>query len=157
MNTLTASCAALDTIKKFEGLRLKAYLDAVGIPTIGWGIIRYPDGKRVKITDTITRERADELLRGEVDKRTEAVKALLPGVRLNQNQLDALVSFVYNVGLAGFEKSTLIKKIKANPNDPAIRAEFAKWVYAGGQKLAGLVRRRKEESDLYFKPVSVVL
>jgi lysozyme len=72
---------------------------------------------------------------------------------VNQNQYDALVSFVFNLGIGAFRKSTLLKKIQANPNDPAIRAEFMKWVNAGGKPLKGLITRRAAEADLYFKPL----
>ena len=65
-------------------------------------------------------------------------------------QFDALVSFAYNVGVGNFAKSTLLKKVNANPNDPTIRSEFEKWNKANGRVLKGLVTRRKEEADLYF-------
>ena len=65
-------------------------------------------------------------------------------------QFDALVSFAYNVGTANFAKSTLLKKVNANPNDASIRAEFGKWNKSNGRVLKGLVTRRKEEADLYF-------
>jgi len=74
----------------------------------------------------------------------------LCGEYVNQNQFDALTSFAYNVGIGGFKKSTLLKLVKANANNPLIRNEFAKWNKAGGKVLKGLTNRRKEEADLYF-------
>ena len=72
------------------------------------------------------------------------------GHPVSQHQFDALLSFTYNVGTGNLARSTLLKKVKANPKDPSIRGEFARWVYGGGKRLPGLVRRRKMEADLYF-------
>lgn len=71
---------------------------------------------------------------------------------LTQHQFDALVSFAFNLGPAALRSSTLMRKVRQNASDPAIRAEFAKWVNARGKRLPGLVARRKDEADLYFKP-----
>jgi len=68
---------------------------------------------------------------------------------INQNQFDALVSLAYNIGVGNLQKSTLLKKVNANPNDPAIRAEFLKWNKANGKALNGLTNRRIAEADLY--------
>jgi lysozyme len=70
---------------------------------------------------------------------------------LTVNQESALVSFVYNVGVNALRRSTLLRKVNANPNDPTIRAEFMKWVTANGVRLQGLVNRRTDEANLYFK------
>ena len=72
------------------------------------------------------------------------------GFDLTQNQFDALVSFVFNVGAGNFRSSTLLKRLKSNPNDPDIENQFKKWVYDNGKVLPGLVRRRDEEAKLYF-------
>jgi lysozyme len=69
---------------------------------------------------------------------------------ITQNQFNALVSFAYNLGAQSLKGSTLLKKVNANPNDPTIAVEFLKWVNAGGRKVAGLVRRREAEANLYF-------
>lgn len=145
---MTPSTRCYDLIKSFEGLSLKAYLDPIGIPTIGYGSIRHPDGRKVRMGDKITREQADEYLKHEVSAFAEGINSL--GLQINQSQFDAITSFAFNLGLGNLRKSTLLRKIRANPNDPAIRAEFLKWNRAGGQVLAGLTRRRKSESDLYF-------
>lgn len=140
----------IELIKHFEGLYLSAYLDAAKIPTIGRGTIRYPNGKKVQIGDTCTVEQADEYLLFEIREKEKAVNALVKDVELNQGQFDALVSFAYNLGQGSLSRSTLLKKIKANPNDTSIAKEFLKWNKAGGRELEGLTRRRRSESHLYF-------
>jgi lysozyme len=141
----------LSLIKTFEGFYSKPYLDPVGIPTIGYGVIKYPNGKRVTMQDApITEARATELLAQLLEETYEKEVNRLVKSPLNQNQFDALVSFTYNLGGANLGRSTLLKKINANPCDPSIRAEFEKWNKAGGKVLKGLVRRRKAEADLYF-------
>ena len=108
------SANALDLIKEFEGLRLKAYLDPVGIPTIGYGTIRYPDGHKVEMGNSISEAEAEAYLKFECDKFAADLTKTLTGIALNQNQFDALVSFSYNVGLGAFLGSTLLKKLKAS-------------------------------------------
>ena len=139
---------AIDLIKKWEGLYLESYLCPAKVPTIGYGTIRYPDGKLVKLGEKISLQKAEDLLIHEVNKIN------IPLI-LNQNQYDALVSFVYNLGMGNFLKSTLYRKCKVNPYDLTIRDEFFKWTKArvnGELKtLKGLVRRRTDEYNLYAK------
>lgn len=140
-------------IKKEEGLRLKAYPDPAtgGDPiTIGYGSTRYEDGSKIKLGDVITEERATYLLRLDVARRCIVLASLVAPTRINQNQVDALLSFIYNVGIGAFEKSTLLKKVKTNPFDQSIRTEFMKWKRAGGKVLPGLEKRRIQEANLYF-------
>jgi lysozyme len=144
------SDACYSLIKDFEGASLNAYADPIGIPTIGYGTIAYPDGTKVKLGDTITQEQADEYLEYEVNEKAKGVQKAIDTDTLTQGQMDALVSFAYNLGIGNLRSSTLFKKAKLYPNDPTIRDEFDKWVRAGGQILKGLVRRRKAEADLYF-------
>lgn len=141
------SCYSL--IRSFEGKRLKAYKDSVGIWTIGFGTTFYPDGSKVKPTDSITEERADFLLKWQVLTKSGEVDKIVKGV--NQNQFDALVSFAYNLGSGALKKSTLLKKLLVDPNDKSIEEEFLKWNKANGIALTGLTKRRQAESDLYFK------
>jgi len=136
----------IDLIKKFEGLRLNAYLDSVNVPTIGYGTTMYPDGSKVKIGDTIVSAQAEEYLMEDIKRRSSAIGNL----PVNQNQFDAIICFAYNVGLGAFNKSTLRKKVIANANDPEIAAQFMRWNKAGGKVLNGLTKRRKAEADLYF-------
>jgi lysozyme len=147
---LHLSQKGLDLIKQFEGLKLKPYLCPASICTIGYGNTYYPDGSKVKLTDpAITAQKAEELLKFLVQSYEKGVDSFCRD-DINQNQFDALTSFAYNVGVGNLQKSTLIKKVNANPNDPAIRLEFMKWNKGAGKVLAGLTRRRQAEADLYF-------
>jgi lysozyme len=98
-------------------------------------------------------QQAENFLREDLKTSENEVSKKLPSI--NQNQFDALVSFVFNVGVGNFRNSTLLKKAKANAGDVTIRAEFARWnkacVNGALKELPGLTRRRKEEADLYFK------
>lgn len=150
----TISEKGLAIIREFEGLRLKAYKDVVGVSTIGYGTTRYPDGKPVKMGDVITLGRANELLRFEAGAKAYAISEALKDVPLNQNQFDACVSLAYNIGVAGFLGSTVLKRIKANPTDPKIKDAFMMWVKGtkNGVKVTipALVSRRRKEADLFF-------
>lgn len=152
------SKACIDLVKKFEGIRLNAYLCPAGVPTIGYGTIHYPDGKPVKMGHVVTMQRAEDLLKWEVEKKAMAIVPLVQNnegkVFVNQSQFDALVSFAYNLGYGALKGSTLLKKVRNNPSDETIRAEFMKWTKAKVKgvltELPGLVRRRDAEADLYF-------
>jgi len=145
----------LELIKGFEGFKGNPYLDSVGVPTIGYGATYYPGGKKVTMKDAhINESQASDLLSNMLGKFESAVHSVVK-TEINQNQFDALVSFVYNLGPGSLNTSTLLKKVNVDPNDPTIRAEFAKWVNAGGKPLPGLVRRRAAEADLYFTPIAV--
>ena len=141
----------LSIIRKYEGLKLKAYKCPAGVWTIGFGATFYENGTKVKEGDVITRDRADNLLFFMAQKFLAAIRPMITA-KLTANQESALLSFAYNVGTEAFRRSTLLRKVNANPADPTIRQEFAKWVKAGGMVLPGLQRRRAEEADLYFKP-----
>jgi lysozyme len=138
-------------IKRFEGLKLKAYLCPASRETIGYGSCFYEDGSKVKIGDVITIDRADKLLLNTVAQFERQVDTLVTAA-INPNQLGALTSFAFNVGIGNFRKSTLLRLVNANPNNPLIKQEFQKWVRANGKVLNGLVTRRQAEADLYFTP-----
>jgi len=148
---MTPSKKAVDLIKLFEGFSSKSYLCPASVWTIGYGSTMWNDGKKVKSGETITLQGAENLLLWELQQKSFVLK----GLELNQNQVDAVISFVYNVGASAFGKSTLKKKMKVNPNDPTIKDEFMKWNKArvGGKmtELRGLTRRREEESNLYYE------
>ena len=147
--TKTAT-AGVDLIKSFEGFRSKPYKCPAGVPTIGYGATFYPDKKKVTMSDpAITETQGTELLKSMLVNFERYVDSYCRD-DLNQNQFDALVSFCYNLGPANLKSSTLLKKVNINPNDETIRAEFMKWVKAGGKTLKGLVRRREAEANLYF-------
>jgi lysozyme len=141
--------AGIKLMHDFEGCKLTAYLCPANVATIGYGSTYYEDGKPVKLGDTITQERANQLFEAIAEDFAKRVRTLLR-VTLNENQFSALVSFAYNAGVANLNKSTLLRKVNANPLDPTIDAEFLKWNKANGQVLAGLTRRRQAESKLYF-------
>lgn len=138
-------------ITKWEGLKLTPYLCSAGVPTIGYGSTRYPNGSKVKLTDKpITKGQAFEIFFATISTYEKAVFTLTPD-EINQNQFNSLVSFAYNLGVNALKNSTLLKKVNANLNDPNIADEFRKWVNAGGKKMTGLVNRREDEIKMYFK------
>lgn len=140
----------LKLIAQFEGCELKAYRCPAGIWTIGYG----HTGDDVEPDMTITEDEAFELLGRDTVKTEKSVSKMLVNQiangLINQNMFDALVSFAYNCGTGNLQKSTLLKKVKANPFDPSIENEFMRWTKAGGRELPGLVKRRKAEAELYF-------
>ena len=140
---MKTSNKGIELIKKHEGFRAKAYKCPADKWTIGYG-----HTINVKSTDVITKEQGEYFLRQDVGYAEKEVNKY--NLDINQNQFDALVSFVFNLGAGNFARSTLLRRIKAHPNDITIRREFVRWVYAGGKVLQGLVKRRKEEADLYF-------
>ena len=148
---MTASKNCINLIKMFEGYKAKAYLCPASVVTIGWGSTMYTDGRKIKLGDTINEDQAEQLLLWELKNKSIA----LHGLNLNQNQFDSLLSFVYNLGIGAFAKSTLKKKILLNPNDVTIKDEFMKWNKArvSGEliELKGLTRRREAEAEMYFK------
>ena len=140
----------LTLIKRFEGCSLKAYLCTAGIPTIGYGHTG-PELTHKDVTDGfyITPARADELLRKDL-LTAEVAVARYTTVPLNQNQFDALVSLVFNIGTGAFQKSTLLKRLNAAAyNDAA--DQFLVWRRAGGKVSLGLERRRQQERELFLK------
>lgn len=137
-------------IKGWEGCRLTAYRCPAGVLTIGYG----HTGSDVTAGKKITQSEADRLFDQDVKRFADKVAPLFAGVVLNNNQFDALVSLSYNIGSLSVKAPTLLRKVKANPNDPTIREEFLKHVNArvnGVLKpLPGLVKRRTAEANHYF-------
>ena len=140
---MKASVDAYELIKQFEGLRLKAYLCPAGIWTIGYG---HTSG--VSPNSFITIQEADEYLHRDVATIEMQLNKL--NLILRQCQWDAIVSFVFNVGIGNFRSSTLLAKIRTNPDDNSIMDEFLRWVYANGKVMKGLQKRRLAEMKLYF-------
>ena len=130
-------------IKEFEGLRLRAYLCPGGVWTIGYG---HTAG--VKPGMVISEAQAEEYLKADLISFERYLNGL--GLALNQNQFDALISLIYNIGIGNFQKSTLLRKARINANDNSIMDEFLRWVYSKGRVLPGLQRRRLREMKLYF-------
>jgi lysozyme len=140
---------AMPIVKKYEGKKLTAYLCPAEVWTIGYGSTYYEDGKSVQRGQVITEARAEELLIHTLTKFNTEVKRLVKST-CNYNQIAALTSFAFNVGINAFAKSTLLKKVNINPKDQTIANEFMRWNKAGGRILNGLSKRRAEESTLYF-------
>jgi lysozyme len=140
-----------DLIKFYEGCKLTSYQCSAGHWTLGFGNTFYEDGRPVKPGDKITQERANELFEIIAKDFADKVKPLIKST-VTPNQFAAITSFAYNAGTGNLRSSTLLKKVNANPNDPSIALEFAKWNKAGGKVLAGLTRRREAETKLYFTP-----
>ncbi|UGA40291.1 lysozyme [Chromobacterium haemolyticum] len=145
---MNISANGIKLIQQFEGLRLKAYQDAVGVWTIGYG----HTGPDVTPGLVITQAQADALLARDLS-RFETGVTRLAQVPLNQNQFDALVSFSYNLGLGSLQNSTLLRLL--NQRDYAgAAAQFPRWNKAGGKVLlACLTRRRAAEQALFLQPV----
>ena len=140
----------LNLLKQFEKFEPKPYLDTGKVPTIGYGTTYYPDGTRVRMTDTeITEEKATEYMLANLVHYEQAVDSFTRD-DINQNQFDALVCFAYNVGTQSLKRSTLLKKVNIDPNDPTIANEFRKWVYDNGRRIQGLLNRREKEIKLYY-------
>lgn len=134
----------LNQLMVMEGLRLEAYEDAAGVPTIGYG-----HTKDVRMGDRISEYWAKELLRDDIEVAEQQVKEL--GVARTEGQLDALTSFVFNLGIGRLKESTLLRVIREGGSKQQIRKEFKRWVYAGGKKLPGLVTRREWEAKRFFE------
>jgi len=147
------SIEGLEFLKLRESCRLKAYKDQAGVWTIGYGTTRYyPMGKIIE-GDIIDQNRADSLLMMECDGIGRKIEDLL-NVKLKQCQYDALISFIYNVGMTAFKNSTLRILINQNSEEDKIREQFMRWskIHRDGALIVsnGLRFRRKRESDLYF-------
>lgn len=151
---MTPSPEFYSLLIKFEGLKLKAYRDSAGIPTIGIGTIIYPDGKHVKIGDTCTKEQAYEWAEYEANQKAKTLNGLLINTPVTPQQFDALLSLVYNIGSGAFAASTLLKRVKSGKGD--IREAFLMWRKAKNPKtgvkedVKGLITRRNKEADLYL-------
>ena len=134
----------LTQLMVMEGLRLEAYEDAAGVPTIGYG-----HTKDVRMGDRISEYWAKELLRDDIEEAERQVKELK--VARNEAQLDALTSFVFNLGIGALKESTLLKVIREGGSKADIKREFKRWVYAGGKRLKGLELRREWEAKRFFE------
>ena len=145
--------AGVNLVTSFEGLKLHPYPDAgKGIPTIGYGTIAYPDGRKVSLNDPdITEDQAREYLQYEMNQKASGVESMV-SVTLNDNEFAALVCFAYNVGLGAFQGSTLLTMLNAGQDREAVADQFLRWNKAGGKELPGLTRRRQAERSLFLHP-----
>ena len=132
----------LEMIKHFEGLELNAYQCAAGVWTIGYG-----HTKGVQKGMVISEDTANEMLVEELNEYENYINTLVT-VELNQNQFDAMVSWVYNIGGGNLKASTLLKVLNAG-DYAGVPAQMMRWNKAGGKVLEGLTRRRQAEADLF--------
>lgn len=144
-------------LKAHEQLRLRAYDDlrpherldrgnvVYGTVTIGWGHTRTAEPGM-----EISEHYAEELLRRDLEPIERGVRNLLDGQIVSQNEFDALVSFAFNVGLGALEQSTLLAKHRDGAPREEVAAEFHRWVYSKGRRLAGLERRRADEANIFL-------
>jgi lysozyme len=159
----------IDLIKNFESLHdgdlrtigLQPKMCPVQIWTVGWGhaivdpltrkfLKGTKDQKRaLELYSSMTEQEAEMLLKRDLTAFSSGVTRALK-VKLTENQFSALVSFAYNVGIGNYNKSTLLRLINANPNNPQIEEQFLRWNRGGGKVLNGLTRRRTAEAKLYF-------
>lgn len=143
MRLMKTSNQGKNLIKEAEGLRLDAYKCPAGVPTIGWG-----HTKGVKMGQRITPAMAEDLLVEDI----APIERLLNGLKINfrQEQFDALVSWIFNLGAGNFKSSTMYKHILADAKDEEITDSLIKWTYSGKQQLPGLMKRRVAEANLFL-------
>lgn len=134
----------LNLIRQHEGCRLEAYKDSAGVWTIGFGSTRHVhEGMKITLSE------ADDRLEQDVKVAEDAIARHVT-VSLKQSQWDALVSFVFNVGVGAFADSTLLQELNAG-NELYVPRELTRWVHAGGKPLKGLARRRVDEAALFLR------
>jgi lysozyme len=150
---MSVNKATLDLIKQYEGCKLVAYQDIVGIWTIGYGTTAGADvGVKPAYGMTITQDRAEDLLRQGVEKFAATVDAMIT-TSVNANEFGACVSLAYNIGPNAFAKSTVLRELNVGHKDKAAAA-FKMWNQAGGEVIKGLVKRREAEIKLFLTPVT---
>ena len=142
----------LDLIKRFEGFSPTIYICPAGYPTIGYGhVVREEEQERFE--DGINEQEAEELLQRDLRWAERGVLRLID-VPLTDGQFDALVSFTFNLGTGALQRSTLRRKVNREEHDMVPR-EFMRWVWAGGRRMRGLIKRRAAEARSYSSEISV--
>ncbi|CAI0818411.1 lysozyme [Serratia entomophila] len=145
---MQVSNKVISLIKEFEGCKLKAYQDSVGVWTIGYGWTQPVDGRKIGPGMVIDQATAERLLKCGLVQYEQGVNQLVK-VKITQGQFDALVSFAYNLGLRSLSTSTLLQKLNAGDKQGAAD-QFCRWVNAGGKRLDGLVSRRAAEREMFL-------
>lgn len=165
--TMKTSADGIALIKRFEGLKdgdkmkpgLQPYLCPAGYWTEGYGhVIRDVYGRMLhgavnanlaKMYSTIHNQAdADKALNADIVPREKELNSL--GMKFTQNQFDALMDFIYNLGFSSLQNSALLKDIRVGANEQIIRFQFSRWVNSGGKPVDGLITRRRCEADLFF-------
>lgn len=150
---MQVSPKGLELIKRFEGFKDSAYKCPGGVWTIGYGSTKWEDDRAVQILDKLeepAQERAHKLLKHSIKEYENAINKLV-SVALNQNQFDALVSLVYNIGIQAFRQSTLLSLLNKGSPIETVAHQFDRWVFAGSTILEGLKNRRAVEKELFLK------
>lgn len=147
--------AGIELLKKWEGCRLKAYQDSVGVWTIGFGHTSMAGEPKVTAGLTITQQEAEDILVRDLVKYESAVSKALTRSP-NENQFSAMVSLCYNIGPGAFAKSSVARLFNAGDVTGSADA-FRLWNKAGGQVLKGLVNRREDERRLFLTPVTAAV
>ena len=142
---MEASEILIEKLKAFEGFRRDAYRDAAGVLTIGYG----HTGRDIREGDRITPYWGEQLLLIDLKEHEAGVRRLR--VARTQGQFDALVSLAFNIGIGRLTRSTLLKVIRSGGSKSQITKEFKRWVYGGGRRLPGLVKRREWEAKRFFE------
>ncbi|POA99413.1 muraminidase [Chromobacterium sinusclupearum] len=145
---MQTSSNGIQLIQQFEGLRLTAYQDSVGVWTIGYG----HTGPDVRAGLSISNSQATQLLSQDLQRFEQGVSNLVKAA-INQNQFDALISFSYNLGLGNLQSSTLLRLLNQGDYQGAA-GQFPLWDKAGGKVLPGLQKRRLDEQALFLTPVT---
>ena len=140
---------ASNFISDLEGFKEYAYLDSAGIWTYGYGFTKTPNGNEVGQFDRISKDKSLDFIKTIILKDYLQLQHLVR-VPLNEYQCISLLSFVYNIGITRFSRSTLLSNINNNAGKDAITKEFQRWVYANGQVIKGLQNRRNKEIAKYF-------
>jgi lysozyme len=143
MKKMTTSRAGLRLIKEFEGLRLGAYICPAGVWTIGYG-----HTKGVKQGQVIDQSKADDYLVEDIAPIERQLNKL--NLNFRQEQFDALVSWIFNLGGGNFQSSTMLKRIDSDADDVEITDQMVKWVNAAGKPLVGLKKRRIAEANMFL-------
>lgn len=141
---MKASRILIEKIKEFEGLRLRAYRDSGGKPTIGYG-----HTLGVKMGQRITEQQAEEMLEQDLwvaGRFPNTIKEIN-----TQGKYDAVVSFIFNLSVGSFKRSTLYRRILRHAPNKMIQAEFRRWTHSGGKVLPGLVKRREWEAQRWME------
>ena len=133
----------IDLIKQYEGCKLYAYRDSVGVATIGYG-----HTKDVRMGQAITQKQADDFLRSDLVIVEKTLNLL--GINFKQCQFDALCSWTFNLGSGNLMHSTMLKKMTAGASDEEVTDELIKWHKAGGKPLLGLKKRRVAEANMFL-------
>lgn len=137
--------SAVELIRKYEGFRAKPYYCSAEELTIGYGHVILP-GERFKIP--MTKDYAEDLLTMDIEQRAKVIDELLK-VHVSDSQFGALVSFAFNIGLGAFKQSTMLKMLNDGKYTEAA-GQFKRWIYADKKELAGLVKRRTAEKNLFL-------